>query len=148
MNNNQPQSYSFQARGHSNILANHVKTLEINKDDFLTERGDCIVGISSDFDLEELKKFHGWVDIFIRSGGYEDRLKCLVNPNFRSDSEFVIRKSKYDSPRTFGFNSSKASNKISRELIDSLRSGNILTIKIVQRIKRVHRNKYASNDTN
>ncbi len=41
--------YKFSCYGHPNIKATHVKTLEITKDDGLSERGDCIIGIKADW---------------------------------------------------------------------------------------------------
>ena len=45
--------------GHSNVQSLHAKTLEITKDDYLTPRGDCIIGIRADkscADLDEALK--------------------------------------------------------------------------------------------
>ncbi len=47
----------FYAYGHENITGKHKTTLEFTKDKSLTEKGDCIIGVNSDFDLDENKKF-------------------------------------------------------------------------------------------
>ncbi len=49
--------YKFNAYGHPNILATHKTTLEFTKDKEVSLRGDCIIGINSDFDLGKLKDF-------------------------------------------------------------------------------------------
>ena len=49
--------YKFHAYGHPNILATHKTTLEFTKDSELSLKGDCIVGVKADFDLNEIKKF-------------------------------------------------------------------------------------------
>ena len=46
----------FSILGHENILATHKNTLEFTKDDFVTKTGDCIVGISSDFNITKETK--------------------------------------------------------------------------------------------
>jgi hypothetical protein len=40
--------------GHPNVLGLHKRTIEITKDDYLTERGDCIIGINSNKSCNDL----------------------------------------------------------------------------------------------
>ena len=49
--------YKFKAYGHPNITAKHKTTLEFTKDKELSLRGDCIVGVKSDFELPLIKNF-------------------------------------------------------------------------------------------
>ena len=49
--------YKFKAYGHENITARHKTTLEFIKDEDLSLKGDCIVGVRADFDLKGIKKF-------------------------------------------------------------------------------------------
>ena len=46
---------SFNIYGHKNILSLHQNSLEFTKDKDLTLNGDCIVGVNSDFKLNEIK---------------------------------------------------------------------------------------------
>ncbi|MGB9674949.1 MAG: DUF371 domain-containing protein, partial [Nanopusillaceae archaeon] len=39
--------FVINVKGHKLVKATHKSTLEITKDNFLTERGDCIIGINS-----------------------------------------------------------------------------------------------------
>jgi len=120
-------SYKFKAYGHPNILAKHVKTLEFTKDEGLTERGDCIVGIKADFEKNELKKFNKKAKIIIRakdheSGNIHESIhKFTINKNFNSNDELVIRKSSFDSDRTFGFNLNRGSNHIPRDMVEIMK---------------------------
>ena len=41
--------------GHPNISADHKTTLEFTKDKELTKKGNCIVGVNSDFSFSEIK---------------------------------------------------------------------------------------------
>jgi 16S rRNA (adenine(1408)-N(1))-methyltransferase len=135
-------SYSFGAKGHKNILAEHPKTLEFTKDKSLTKRGDCIVGIEADFELGKLQQFQGWIDIEISVNEISQKFKSFVNPNFSSSEELVFRKSKVGTDRTFGIMTNFASNKIDRRIIELLQNENPLKVTITQRQKKVHRNKY------
>ena len=40
--------------GHPNVLSKHPRTIEVTKDNFLTKRGDCIIGIKSDKGCRDL----------------------------------------------------------------------------------------------
>ena len=141
---NKPKTYTFEARGHKNITAKHVKTLEFSKDDFVTKQGDCIIGIKSNFELQKLKEFSKWVTIQLQVGDITDSFKIFINPIFDSNHELVIRKSRYDSPRTYGILSNKSSYNIKRDIVEELKKGEIITITITQKQKRKHQNKYSS----
>ncbi len=118
--------YSFYCSGHPNIKATHFKTLEFTKDEDLTERGDCIIGIKADFDLEKLKLFNKKIKLICSitdpSTGEDisSEFKCFVNPNFNSEHEIVLRKSHFDSGRTFGFNLNRGANNLDRRIIELL----------------------------
>ena len=120
--------YTFSCYGHPNILATHVKTLEITKDQNLTERGDCIIGIKSDFNIYELKKFSKKIKIVcetvdpLTNSTLSSEFKCFVNPNFHSNNELVLRKSHFDSGRTFGFNLNKGANNLDRKIVQLLKN--------------------------
>ncbi len=123
------QSYTFFAYGHPNIKATHFKTLEFTKGSDLTERGDCIVGIKSDFDLNQLKKFSKKARLIIsaiNADGIEiiSEFKFTVNPNFNSENEFVLRKSLFNSERTYGFNLNRGANRLDRALVELLKNPN------------------------
>ena len=49
--------YKFHAYGHKNILGTHKATLEFTKDEEVSLKGDCIVGVNADFELKDLKEF-------------------------------------------------------------------------------------------
>ena len=48
--------YKFKAHGHANVLATHRNTIEITKHKELSLKGDCIIAVNSDFDLEKIKE--------------------------------------------------------------------------------------------
>tara|TARA_Y100000031_G_C8111597_1_gene333748 strand:- start:186 stop:716 length:531 start_codon:yes stop_codon:yes gene_type:complete len=49
--------YSFTCYGHENVISKHKTTLEFTKDVDLSLKGDCIVGVKADFQLNKIKEF-------------------------------------------------------------------------------------------
>lgn len=130
--NKERLTYTFKVTGHPAILATHVKTLEFTKDSDLTERGDCIIGINADFELEKLKQFSKKVKIICKIDDLESEFKATVNPNFNSDHELVLRKSLFNSDRTFGFNLNRGANHLDREIVEMLKEGREMEVRILE----------------
>lgn len=117
----------FQAKGHNLIKGTHKTTLEFTKEKELTESGDCIIGVSSNFNLKQLKEFiknNEKARIILKTNNLEEQLTCKVNKNFNDNKELVIRKSDFLSERTFGIRASKGSNELSRHFIKQLKNHN------------------------
>jgi len=115
----------FCAYGHENILATHKTTLEFTKDSFLTKKGDCIIGINSDFDLTKIKKFIKnkiKIKIKIKLNKKEEVIIGNVNNGFNDNKEIVIRKSAFKDERTLMTNSNKAACDIDIGIINKLKS--------------------------
>lgn len=135
-------TYTFYAKGHPNIRANHFKTLEFTKDTDLSEQGDCIVGVDADFNLEglqifqrnEVKKIKLTMKCLDADQKiYEFECKCSVNDSFNDDHEFVLRKSSFNSDRTFGFNLNRGANKIPRDMVKVLQNPEtVITVELVE----------------
>ena len=116
--------------GHPNIRSLHAKTIEITKDEHLTPRGDCIIGVKADkacADLDEsfkhrLKSNSSVVrmeimvgdESFLISGMGDGRLSML---NAR---DIVIRKTNFVCPRTMSVLCDKASSDMPRKLVKML----------------------------
>jgi len=120
--------YKFTAYGHPNILGTHKTTLEFTKEHELSLKGDCIIGVNSDFNLIEIKKFikeqkNKKVAIIIAPEfkKFQEVIIAELNPNFSSEKEFVIRKTDFVSERTFAISSNKAAFGLNRGLIDYLK---------------------------
>lgn len=117
--------YTFHAYGHPNILAMHKSTLEFTKEREVSLKGDCIVGVKADFDLNELKKFinkckNKKVRIIMEANGIKEEISAEINPHFNSDKEMVIRKTDFVSERTFAINSSKVAFELKKDLVEFL----------------------------
>jgi len=113
----------FIAYGHSNILATHKTTLEFTKDKELSKKGTCIIGVNSDFNLDEIRKLNkDNIKIIIKVDDLIDKINCTLNKEFNSEHEIVIRLSEFKSDRTLGIKADKAAIHINRKIIEKLKS--------------------------
>ena len=117
--------------GHPNIRSLHAKTIEITKDEHLTPRGDCIIGVKANkacADLDEsfkhrLKSNLSVIKIEIMAGdesflisGRGDERLSMLNAN-----DIVIRKTNFVCPRTMSVLCDKASSDMPRKLVRILK---------------------------
>ncbi|HIH38059.1 DUF371 domain-containing protein [Candidatus Woesearchaeota archaeon] len=116
---------SFTCTGHPLLTGTHQTTFEFTKDDHLTERGTCIIGVSADFSLEKVKEFiqekvkasNLSVVITISAGSHEETVTATLNPDFSHPSEMVIRTSSFLDKRTFAVRASKSANELDRRIM-------------------------------
>jgi hypothetical protein len=130
----------IRAKGHPNVKASHRTTLEITRDNYLTPRGDCIIGIDADKGLGDLNES---VKALIRGGGYvylvlrvEDLVDIVTgrgSPDLElSDpNRLIVRKSEYISPSTLMIKSDKSARDINREIVRKLKEGSELTAYVI-----------------
>ena len=117
--------------GHPNVQSLHARTVEITKEEHLTLRGDCIIGVKADracADIDEkvkkrLMQGDSVVTIEIIVGnrtyaikGEGDSRLTLKNPH-----DIVIRKTNFVCPRTLSVRCDRASSDIPREMIELLK---------------------------
>lgn len=129
--------YKFHAYSHHNVLATHKTTLEFTKDKEITLKGDCIVGVSSDFELSKAKEFisslnGNKIKIIIKTPDNEaqETIEAEVNSSFNSDNELIMRKTDFASERTFAVKANKAAFELNRSLINYLKKegGKVIVI--------------------
>jgi len=120
--------YKFHAYGHQNILGTHKATLEFTKDEEVSLKGDCIVGVNADFELKDLKEFikgreSKKVSITIETSDrkIKESIAAEMNPEFNSSHELVIRKTDFISERTLAIRANKAAFELNKELIGFLK---------------------------
>ena len=116
--------------GHPNVRSLHSKTVEITRDDRLTLRGDCIIGVRAskacaDFDQNlrrRLRSNDSVVRIEIMVGdesflinGKGDERFTLQNPH-----DIVIRKTGFVCPRTMSVRCDRASSDLPRKMVRML----------------------------
>ncbi|MHA1438502.1 MAG: DUF371 domain-containing protein [Promethearchaeota archaeon] len=118
------------AIGHKNVLSTHKTTLEITKENYLTTKGNCIIGIKASkacIDLNPIlksyikkgKKFKITIKIgkFIDSFyGYGSNKITLLNKY-----NIVFRKSNFICDRTVLINCTKSANDLNRNLINKIK---------------------------
>ncbi len=133
--------YCFSAYGHENILGTHKTTIEFTKDKELSLKGNCIIGVKADFNLNQLKKFIKDINekgslgkkskkiiIKIKSANLQEEVTAEVNPRFNDDKDMVIRKSNFICKRTFAIKANKGAFELSRSFINNLKKKNIKII--------------------
>ena len=113
--------YIFRCFGHENIRAKHVKTIEFTKDAHLTPRGDCIIGVRADYDLQSVKRLQGRIEVTVEVDGLRDTFRASVNPAFDDDHEMVLRRSRFRSRRTLGMNLNKGAAGLDRDIVRLMR---------------------------
>jgi hypothetical protein len=120
------------ARGHPNITATHLTTLEITKEPSLTKKGDCIVGVAATKGLHDFStdfkracmNDNSRILLELRASGIVEtvlgrgsRLLTLIDLE-----DIVVRKSSYVTDRTLMIEADKAAADLSRRLVRELRS--------------------------
>ena len=131
--------FVFEARGHENVRATHRTTFEVTKEDYLTPRGDCIIGVSSEAAaadlpgwLKEWLRGGGAVVVVLEAGGVVDAVVGWGDPRmtFEDRVRMVFRRSDYVGPETVVVRASKSARGIRRDLVEALRNGSRLRLAI------------------
>lgn len=126
-------SENFYVNGHKNILGTHKTTLEFTKDEDLSRRGDCIIGIKSTKSLPDfspkLKKYINLgnkIIIKLKIDEIEDEIIGQGHPDLvlSDKNSIVIRKSDFICPRTLMIRADKSAINVNRELIQKLSNPN------------------------
>jgi len=120
------------AYGHGNVKATHKSTFEITKEKELSVRGDCIVAVSADKGLHDLKsefkellrRENARLTIFIDAGGVTDTVKAFGSPRLilSHPTDIVVRKSDFICHRTLAVRADKAACDLSRVLVEKLKN--------------------------
>ncbi len=128
------------ARGHGLVRARHRNTIEITKDNYITERGTCIIACSSNKALkdldEELKKLlkNDKTVVVIKISCEEDEEIILCRGarelSLKDDRRIIIRKSRYIDNATLCIESNKGAADLNRRMISRICMGGIVEITI------------------
>jgi hypothetical protein len=131
--------FIFKAKGHRNVRAVHDTTFEVTKDNYLTPRGDCIIGISSEASARDLPH---WLKESLRKGNLVLVLICSrevcdsvigygdPRMTLEDSRRMVFRRSTYVGPETVVIRASKAAKDLNRKLIENLKKGEDLIVAI------------------
>jgi hypothetical protein len=122
----------LRAQGHRNLLAKHPTTFEITKDNELTRRGDCVIGVNATKGLRDMsadfKKLCGndqaRIAVELRVGAMVEMIEGEGSQRLVLDhpTEMVGRRSSYVSDRTFMIHADRAACDLDRAMVSALRS--------------------------
>ena len=121
------------AYGHENISCTHSSTIELTKDQKVTKRGTCILGIKATKGCSDLKEETKTIircgkklTIKIKLDNFIDIFYGYGHPNLRllNSNEMVFRKSDYICDRTVLIKCSKASRDLNNDLKDKIKVSN------------------------
>lgn len=117
--------------GHPNITSRHPTTLEVTKDEEISRRADCIIGIRADKGLADLsQEFKGRarregrrIEAILKVGRYTEVITGEGHPDltFTHPTDIVIRKSTYTCSRTLMIKADKSAREIDERIKRLLR---------------------------
>jgi len=113
------------------VRSSHPTTIEVTTEEYLTENGDCIIGVGATkgcgglrVDLKErLRQEGSKVKIRLIVGGESYELNARGDPRLALSNphEVVIRKSDFVSDRTLAVKADSAARDLPRKLVHLLR---------------------------
>lgn len=116
--------------GHPNVRSLHARTVEITKEDHLTLRGDCIIGVRAEkacADIgEEMKRklaksdSYVKIEIIVGNDAYEISGTGDERLTLQNNHDIVIRKTNFVCPRTLSVRCDRASSDIPRRMVEAL----------------------------
>ena len=121
--------------GHENVLGTHRNTIEITKEEHLTRRGDCIIGVlaskaCADFDdrLKEHVQSSRAMRFTVSVAGNSFSFSGRGSPDLElSDHhEIVFRRSSFASPRTAAVHCDAAAIDIPRRIVRLLQNPGVV----------------------
>jgi len=119
------------AHGHPLVAGTHRTTIEITKENFLTKKGDCIIGIKASkacadlsSELKRALKSDAKFNITFRIGYLEEKISGFGSPDLilSNEKDIVLRKSLHIDDRTLLIKCDKACSDFSRRFINKLKT--------------------------
>jgi hypothetical protein len=119
------------ALGHQNITSNHRTTIEITKEEELTKRGDCIIGVGADKGIKDLREEFkkkarnpkAIIEVKLNIIGMKETITGKGHPDltFTHPTDMVIRKSDFICGRTLMIKADKSSKDLKRDIVEKLK---------------------------
>jgi 16S rRNA (cytidine1402-2'-O)-methyltransferase len=106
----------FHVRGHAGITGSHDKTVEFTRDQDVTRRATCVLGVGSDHD-DALLALRGDVEVVIDAVGHRDAFTAALTPFYIGDDSLVFRRGPALRGRTIAGDASKGAADIDRALV-------------------------------
>jgi hypothetical protein len=110
-------------RGHKNITARHRSTFEVTREEHLSMKGDCIIGVGAGAVLTTR----------LCCGEHEVGIRSVGGPALSLDhpTDLVWRKSGFVCGRTIGIGADFAARDIPREFVAALGNGAVLVVELI-----------------
>lgn len=131
-------SETISAKGHRNVTAKHKTTFQITKDEEISKRADCVIGVSADKALADFKEVtkaalrhdESKVRLLVCVGDTCEVITGLGSTKLKySDTrDMVVRKSGFISGRTLMIRADKAAVDLDRHMIEKLKRSEDITI--------------------
>ncbi len=122
---------SVEFRGHPMVRASHPTTIEITTEEYLTESGDCIVGVRAAKGCAQLhegvkrglrtKDSQVTIRIVVGSQSFEVHARGDPRLGLTHPHDMVIRKSEFVSDRTLAVGADSAARNMPREMVRLLK---------------------------
>jgi hypothetical protein len=119
------------AYGHRNVTGRHRTTLEVTKDEEISKKADCIIGVGADKGLKDLgedfkskaKSHDATIEVILVTGDIEEKIIGKGHPDltFTHGTDVVVRKSEFICERTLMIKADKSSMELQRRLIERLK---------------------------
>ena len=119
-------------RGHAMVRASHPTTIEVTTEEYLTENGDCIVGVGAskgcaglDAATKEAVRRQGakvTLRLVVGDLAFEVRAEGDPRLGLSDPHDIVVRKSDFVSDRTLAVRADSASRSIPREMVRLLKN--------------------------
>lgn len=117
--------------GHSNVQSFHTRTVEITKEEHLTLRGDCIIGVRAtkacaDIDPTIKNRLmkndsHVTIEIMVGNDTYTIAGSGDERLTLKNTHDIVVRKTNFVCPRTLSVRCNRASSDIPRRMVQALK---------------------------
>jgi len=133
--------YVFYAKGHHNVTSAHKSTFEVTMDKEMGIKADCIVGVASELKFEDfpdelreaIQNENTVIKIQLQTENGFDEIRGYGHPELTLDhpTDMVCRKSEFKCSRTLMIKADKAAIDLNNELINDLKEGKELEVKII-----------------
>ncbi len=133
--------FIFKALGHPNITSKHSSTFEITMDPEIGKAADCIIGVSSDSVMGDippeikmaLQQENTAVRLILKTKSAQDEISGCGHPllTLNHPTDMVCRTSDYTCSRTLMIRADKAACDLNHLLIEDLKEGKVLEVKII-----------------
>ncbi len=133
--------FIFKALGHPNITSRHSSTFEVTRDPEIGKAADCIIGVSSDSVMEDIppeikmaiKQENRVIKLILKTKNAQDEISGYGHPllTLNHPTDMVCRTSDYTCSRTLMIRADKAACDINPFLIEDLKEGKVLEVKII-----------------